>query len=185
MVGDVNQVSGRWGALFDDGPFITKDDALNGGQSLLIRRGGHSFTGHAIPEIDDQADYQLTFQVFRRDAHSTLVVQLRGPNGGDKQELALHITEDGSLRLRDEIEEKWIPCGLTVEQRKWTKVTVTASRRKRTYSITIKTPEGPEQNATTSAPLNVQTKVRVITLFPQPPEGSVTLVDDIALMEVR
>ncbi len=185
MVGDVNQVAGRWGALLDEGPYITREDALNGGQSLLIRRGGHSFTGHAIPEIDDQADYQVSLKVFRKDERSTIVVQVRGPNGGGKQELALHVTEDGGLRMHDEIREKWIPGGLTVEPRKWTKITITASRRTKTYSIAIKTEGKPKQLSKTNAPLNVQSDVRIITLFPQPPEGSVTLVDDIALIEVR
>ena len=140
---------------------------------------------HAIPEIDDHADYQVSLKVFRKDKRSTIVVQVRGPNGGGKQELSLHVTEDGGLRMRDEIAEKWIPSGLTIEPRKWTNITITASRRTRTYSITIKSENKPEQLSKTNAPLNVQSDVRIITLFPQPPEGSVTLVDDIALTEVR
>ena len=185
MVGDVNQISGRWRGLLKEGPYITKEDALNGGQSLLIRRGGHSFTGHAIPEIDDRADYQLTFQVFRKDKRSTIAVQLRGPNGGGKQELALQITEDGSLRMRDENGAKWIPSTLIIEPRKWTKITVTASRRTKRYSVATKEQDKPEQTAQIDAPLNTQAKVRIITLFPQPPKGSTTLVDDVALMEIR
>ena len=185
MVGDVNQISGRWGGLLKEGPYITKEDALNGGQSLLIRRGGHSFTGHAIPEIDDRADYQLTFQVFRKDKRSTIAVQLRGPNGGGKQELELQFTEDGSLRMRDEIGAKWIPSALIIEPRKWTKITVTASRRTKRYSVATKEQDKPEQTAQIDAPLNTQAKVRIITLFPQPPKGSTTLVDDVALMEIR
>tara|TARA_Y100001934_G_scaffold281101_1_gene389719 strand:+ start:3374 stop:6124 length:2751 start_codon:yes stop_codon:yes gene_type:complete len=185
MVGDVNQVSGRWGALLDEGPHITREDALNGGQSLLIRRGGHSFTGHAMPEIDDRADYQLTLQLFRKNEHSTIVIQLRGPNGGGKQELALFVGEDEILRLRDEIGEKWISSGLTIKPREWTKITVTANRRTRRYTVAIREGDGDEQISRIDAPLNVQEKVRLMTLFPQPPEGSVTLVDDIALMEVR
>ncbi|MBM79810.1 MAG: hypothetical protein CMJ78_04365 [Planctomycetaceae bacterium] len=124
-------------------------------------------------------------KIFRKDNRSTIVVQVRGPNNGGKQALALHVTEAGALRLRDEIKEKWIISGLTIEPRKWTKVTITASRRTKIYSIAIK-PEGQrERHSTTNAPLNVQSKVRLITLFPQPPEGSVTLVIDIALTEVR
>ena len=135
--------------------------------------------------LDDPADYQVTLKIFRKDKQSTIVVQVRGPKNGGKQALALHVAEDGILRMRDEIAEKWISSGLTIKPRKWTNITITANRRTKTYTVAIKAKGKPEQRSKSNAPLNVQSKVRLITLFPQPPEGSVTLVDDIALTEVK
>ncbi len=185
LVGDVNQVTARWGALLDEGPLITRDDAFDGGQSLLVRRGGQSFTGQAIPPVQDDADYQFSFQVFRRNEVSALVVRLQGFNGAFQPELALNIADSGSVRLRDMKAETWIDTDLEIKPRQWTQIRLLANRRTETYTVSILTPGEAEQHGSTAAPLTPQPNLRSIVIFPQPPENSAVLIDEIALAEVK
>lgn len=185
MVGDVNQVAARWGALLDEGPFITRDDALGDGQSLLVRRGGQSFTGQAIPPVHDDADYQLSFQVFRRNEVSALVVRLQGFDGSFQPELALNIADSGSVRLRDMRADTWIDTDLEIKPRRWTQIRLLANRRTETYTVSIHTPGEAEQHGSTAAPLTPQPNLRSIVIFPQPPQNSEILIDEIALTEVQ
>jgi hypothetical protein len=185
MVGDVNHVTARWGALLDEGPLITRDDAFGGGQSLLVRRGGQSFTGQAIPPVHDDADYQLSFQVFRRNEVSALLVRLQGFDGSFQPELALNIADDGSVRLRDMRAETWMDNDLKITPRRWTQIRLLANRRTETYTVSIHTPGEPEQHGSTAAPLTPQPDLRSIVIFPQPPQNSAVLLDRIALAEVQ
>ena len=54
MVGDVHQVAGRWGALSDDGPFITRDDAFRGGSGhdeITAGAGHDRLDGGVGPDV--------------------------------------------------------------------------------------------------------------------------------------
>jgi len=177
MVGDVNRVAGRWGALLDEGPRIVRDQR---GQALLIRRGGQSFSGQAVPAVNDQADYQFTCRLYRRDDRAALVIQLRGHRGAFQPEVSVNINDRGELRLRDARADRWVGTGLRVEARRWTRLRLLVNRRART--CTAQVDSGPESPPT---PIRPQSNLRSVVLFPQPPEGSEVLVDDIALTEIR
>ncbi len=185
MVGDVNQVTARWGGLLDKGPYITREDAFNGGQSLLIRRGGASFSGQAIPPVADKADYQLTFQVFRCNAKASLIARLLGYKGSFQPELALNITENGTIRLHDMRAKKWIVTNQKIKERNWTHIKLLANRRAQTYSVTIKPAGQDERSASAPVFLAPQTNLRSIVIYPQPPTGSTVLIDEIELTEFR
>ena len=184
MVGDVNQVAARWGELKDNGPRIVKVDASGNGQALMLRRGGDSFGGQAVPPVRDEADYQLSVRVFRKNARSALVAQLRGYNGGFQEELALNISETGALRMRDMIADKWVDSGLRIAPMTWTRIVILANRGAGNYSAVV-TPDRGERQTSGPVPLKLQKNLRSIVLTPQPPEDSVVLIDDLELTEVR
>ena len=184
MIGDVNTVAGRWGELLEDGPDIASTES---GQALRIRRGGASFTGQAVPEVADEADYQLSFSLYRQTEDSALVVQLRGLVGQTFQnELALNVGESGALRFMDSESETWIESGLIVQPKVWTKVRLIANRRARKFSIAVQVKDDESEIlAESPGALNVRSKLRNIVLIPQPPEDSEVLVDEIELTEIR
>ena len=183
MVGDVNTIAGRWGELFDTGPNIVTSD---GGQALRIRRGGASFSGQAVPALTDDADYQLSFRLYRETEQSALIVQLRGLAGQSFQnELALNITESGAVRFMDFESEKWIDSDLDIPSHVWTQVTILANRRTRSFEIAIQSDGENRRHSTVPGLLTIQPNLRNIVFIPQPPDNSATRVDDIALTEVR
>ena len=184
MVGDVNRVSGRWGALLDEGPFITRENAPDGGQALVVKRGGQAFSGQAVPAVDDQADYQLSFRVFRQTDSSATVVQLRGIRGVFQSEFSVNLATDGRLLLRDMKADQWESTGLVVPPRKWASIRLLANRRSQSYSATVEV-DGHNAQTSRSFPLTPQPNLRSIVIYPQPPADSVVLIDDISLMEVR
>ena len=183
MIGDVNTVAGRWGELLDEGPDIVTTDA---GQALRIRRGGSSFNGQAVPAVSDDADYQLSFLLYRETESSALVVQLRGLAGQTFQnELALNLAETGELRFMDLESETWADTGLAIPPRVWTQVRILANRRVKNFGIAIK-PEGEdEHHADAPGRLSIQPNLRNILFIPQAPDTSVVKIDDIELIEVR
>lgn len=182
-VGDVNQVSGRWGALLDDGPNI-QEGGIAESHSLSLRRGGQSFTGQAVPPVSDEADYELRFKIRRMNDTSAAVIQLRGFAGTFKPELAVSIAETGELRLRDMTTDKWVASGLHLAAEKWSEIRVLANRRRGRYSASVILDER-ESAASKSVPLHRRRNLRSITFHPQPPVNSAVLIDDISLMEVR
>ncbi len=183
MVGDVNRVTGRWGALLDGGPHI-RTVPSGSGQALWLRRGGQSFTGQAVPPVDDQADYELRFRLMRLNLQSATVIQLRGYNGAFQEELAVSINEHGNVRLRDMSTDRWADIGLSVPANQWTELRLLANRRAQTYSATM-TIAGGEIRGSQSVSLTPRNNLRSITIHPQPPSNSEVLIDDISLMEVR
>jgi len=183
MVGDVNRVSGRWGALLNDGPRIWETGAGRG-RALWLRRGGQSFSGQAVPPVEDQADYELRFKILRQTASSAAVVQLRGFNGAFHPELALNIAETGQLRLRDMTTDRWVDSGLHLPPQRWIEIRLLANRRSNRYSASIVL-DGKESKSSKRVPLHPQKNLRSITFYPQPPADSAVLIDDISLMEVR
>lgn len=185
-VGDVNVPDGRWGGLEENGPNIVTENAFQDGQSLRLRRGGPSFSGQAIPPVSDGADYQFSFQVFRETDQSAVVLQLRGHDGATFQnELSLSVTETGVLRFWDFETEKWIDSQLTIDPQTWTKVVILSNRRASGFSIKLQPSGADEATSQITGDLAVQSNLRNLILFPQPPEKSVVLIDEIELMEVR
>ena len=183
MVGDVNQVSGRWGALLDEGPFTTRENS-DGGQALLVKRGGQSFSGQAVPAVADAADYELSLRVRRQTKSSAVVVQMRGFRGRYDNEYSIGVTEAGLLRLRNMKTDRWEATDIRIPPQQWTSIRVLANRRSQTYNATVKV--GDEESKTSkSVPLKLRSNLRLIILYPQPPADSAVLIDDISLMEVR
>ena len=145
-----------------------------------------TLSGQAVPAISDGADYQLSVRLYRETEHSAVVLQLRGLAGQSFQnELALNITEDGAVRFMDIKKETWIDSRLSVPPRVWTKVTIPANRRARTFGITIQPDGGELRRATVPGRLSVRPHLRNIVFIPQPPDSSVVFVDEVELTEVR
>ena len=183
MVGDVNDVAGRWGALENGGPEIVTSEL---GQSLRIRRGGQSFSGQAVPSVLEGADYQLSFQVYREPDQSAIVVQLRGLDGRALQnQLALNIAESGALRFMDLETEKWKESGLSISLQTWTKIVILGNRRARRFSLAIQSEGGDEIGSEIAGELDIRSNLRNLVFIPQLPDDSVVLIDEIELMEVR
>ena len=176
MVGDVNFVSGRWGALLDEGPRVVEQD----GQALLIRRGGQSFTGQAIPAVADHADYEFTCRVFRRNDSSSLVILLQGHSGGFQPEVSVNINAAGVLQLRNMETDTWMTSDTVIPTRSWTNLKLLVNRRAKSCAAFV-----DSDTASITAPINRQRNLRSVVLFPQPPAGSEMLIDDVKLTEIR
>ena len=74
---------------------------------------------------------------------------------------------------------------MKIKPRRWTQIRLLANRRTETYTVCIHTPGEAEQHDSTAVPLRPQPNLRAIVIFPQPPQNSTVLLDEIALTEVQ
>jgi len=170
---------GRWSAFTAKGAVVSAEKAHSGSQAIKVIRGGSPLSAF-FAKSTEGADIEFSAMVFLEK--SSFVAVLKDISGQDVA--AVYILENGKINLRNFAgSPSYILSPLTIPQNTWVQLKITTDMKNNRYTAAVLEAGKAEQAAGIWKECNSAGSVNTVSFSPMTPDGSVTYIDDVIVVQ--